>query len=77
MSDYIDMKEENLDPKGQDVMENILAEENEVIMWYDSDQSGKVVFINVGNATMSMPENVVYSLPQLSQIADKKLLNFE
>jgi hypothetical protein len=58
-------------------MTNVLADENDVVIWYDdsTNQDFKVVFVNVGNATMSMPEPVFYTLTKLCQTSAKKLLN--
>jgi len=80
MEDDIKMKPINLNKEEQtkqQMKESILAEEEDVIIWFGEDPEGKSVFINVGNATTSMPESVFYTLTKLTQIATKKLLGID
>jgi len=75
MSDNIEMKPINKEEQAKQQTENsILAEEEDVIIWFGEDPDGKSIFINVGNATVSMPEAVFYTLTKLTQEAAKKLL---
>jgi len=78
--DNIEMKKEfPNDDLIREESNNVLADENDVVIWYDENKGGdfKVLFVNVGNATMSMPEPVFYTLTKLCQVSAKKLLNIE
>ena len=72
-SENIEMKPINKEEvdKMKDMM---LAEGEDVMVWYDDTPVGKTIFINVGNATVSMPETVFYELTKLTQQAAKELL---
>jgi hypothetical protein len=73
------MKSDNFEDNNRAAMDAdyILAEDDNVIIWYDQDSAGKVVFVNIGNATVNMPEHVFYTLTKLSQVATKNLLNLD
>ena len=75
MSDNIEMKPINKEEQvKQQAEDSILAEEEDIIIWFGEDPDGKTIFINVGNATVSMPEAIFYTLTKLTQEAAKKLL---
>lgn len=81
MSDNIEMKPIN--KEDEDVEETskmdelMLAEGEDAMIWYSNTPDGKTVFINVGNATVSMPEQVFYELTKLTQQAAKLLLGID
>ena len=56
---------------------NVLAEEDDIIIWFDQQQEGKTIFVNVGNAIASMPETAFYTLTKLCQISAKRLLEID
>lgn len=78
MSDHVEMKPDNFGDKREDeLLSSILAESEDVIIWYDTNLEGKTIFVNVGNATVSMPEHVFYTLTKFAQAATKQLLNLD
>ena len=79
MSDNVEMKPINKESnEAVDKMkEMMLAEGDDVMIWADSSPAGKTIFINVGNATVSMPETVFYELTKLTQQSAKKLLGMD
>jgi hypothetical protein len=79
MSDeqHIKLKKDTI-PEKEPMDNKVLAEEGDVIVWYEQYAPGeKVIFINIGNATVSMPEQVFYTLTKLTQDSTKKLLNLD
>lgn len=79
MSDNIEMKPINRkrDEETGKIDEFMLSESEDVIIWYNDLPDGKAIFINIGNATVSMPEAVFYDLTKLTQTAAKKLLGMD
>lgn len=53
---------------------NVLADEDDIIIWFDESREGKLIFVNIGNTTISMSESEFYTLTKLCQITAKKLL---
>lgn len=54
------------------------TEDGAIALWYEINPSGqKVIFLNIGNATINMPERDLYVLAKLTQISAKKLLNID
>lgn len=75
--DDIKMKPINGDVEDDQMGTPPLAEEGDVLIWANDGPDEKSVFINVGNATMSMPESVFYTLTKLTQQVAKTLLNLD
>jgi hypothetical protein len=73
----IEMKPINKQDEMDRMKELMLADGDDVAIWEDSTPAGKTIFINIGNATTSMPENVFYELTKLCQQAAKSLLGIE
>lgn len=69
----IEMKPINKDVEPE-ISDIILADDGTVTIWHDKTNT---VFVHIGNATVSMPEEVFYSLTKLAQQASKKLLGIE
>lgn len=75
MSNNVEMRPINKEEQTkQQAEDSILAEEEDIIIWFGEDPDGKTIFINIGNATVSMPESVFYTLTKLTQRVAKKLL---
>ena len=75
----IQMKPINKDGKtdADKMKEMMLAEGDDVMIWCDNNLNDKSIFINIGNATISMPEQVFYELTKLTQISAKALLGVD
>ncbi len=59
------------------IEDSLLAEEGDILIWANNNLNEKTVFINIGNATISMPENIFYTLTKLTQQVAKTLLNID
>lgn len=70
-------KEDNKKSDADKMRDLMLAEGDDILIWYNDDPNGKAVFINIGNATVSMPEQVFYELTKLTQISAKALLGID
>ena len=81
MSDDIEMKPINKEDSSSDevdkMQELMLAEGEDAMIWFTNTPEGKTVFINIGNATVSMPEPVFYELTKLVQQSAKLLLGVD
>lgn len=85
--DHIEMSSNNFpesDDSGFDTLDEakvLAAEETEdstIAVWYETAPDGqKVIFLNIGNATINMSEQDLYRLTKLTQISAKKLLNID
>lgn len=72
--------EENSQLDSQEIAmaDKILAEDEEIAVWSeDFPETGKIVFLSIGNTTINMPENVFYGVTRATQIASKKLLQMD
>lgn len=83
--DHIEMKpirQAGDDERIKNEMENkLLAKdpETDIVIWEEEnfEKSGRLIFVCIGNVTISLPEFQFYSLTKTTQIATKKLLNVE
>jgi hypothetical protein len=53
---------------------NILIQEDDIVIWVDESSESKLVFVNMGNTTISLDEPTFYTLTKLCSVATKKLL---
>lgn len=54
------------------------TEDSTIAIWYETAPNGqKVIFLNIGNATINMAEQDLYRLTKITQISAKKLLNID
>lgn len=54
------------------------TEDSTIAIWYETGPNNqKVIFLNIGNATINMTEQDLYRLTKLTQISAKKLLNID
>jgi hypothetical protein len=64
----------------QEMRDSILAEDEaaEIVIWPDDDgDEGIIVFLSIGNVTISMAEAQFYALTKQTQVAAKKLLKID
>jgi hypothetical protein len=84
MSDNINLSDSNYDFEEELVQEETLAYEegkdssDDIRIWaVPTDTTQKLVFVMIGNITVTMPEARLLSLTKATQIAAKKLLNID
>lgn len=83
--DHIEMSSDNFpDATDQEIEEMqgrmLATEETEhgaIAIWFEPTVGEKMVFLNMGNVTVNMPEQDLYRLTKLTQMAAKKLLNID
>ena len=77
MAEQNNIKMKPINEDSQTLMEDaLLAEEGDVLIWAN-DGDEKTIFINIGNATVSMPEKIFYTLTKLTQKVSKILLGID
>lgn len=70
---------DNLINEQREMEEKVLTEDREanIVIWPEDTDDGKLIFISLGNVTVSLDEAIFYALTKQTQIAAKKLLNLE
>lgn len=70
---------DNLINEQKEMEGKVLTEDKEagIVIWPEMTDEGVLVFISLGNVTVSLDEANFYALTKQTQIAAKKLLNVE
>jgi len=70
---------DNLIDEQREMEEKVLTEDRDanIVIWPEDTDEGKLIFISLGNVTVSLEEANFYALTKQTQIAAKKLLNLD
>lgn len=71
--------DEQMDEMDGKILASEETEDGAIAIWYEPTppRGEKIIFLNLGNTTINMPEQDLYRLTKLTQIAAKKLLNID